>query len=114
MYKMHNKTTWNEKLFVSNPNDWYQWYLIKEGVQHYAINSLLYITKMRENMLECIKCICKLKMYANPIRILSKGYLSISLLPTMKLKKNLNEVKKAIQISSPDYDIIIKKITFVL
>ena len=51
--------------------------------------------------------ISQLKMHANVIRILSKGYLPISLLPPMKLQKILNEVKKAIQISNPDYDIII-------
>ena len=45
---MHNKTTWNEKLFVDILNDWYQWYLTKEIVEHYATNSLLFITTMRE------------------------------------------------------------------
>ena len=48
VHKMHNKTTWNEKLFGGKLSDWYQWYLSKERVQHYAINSLLYITMMRE------------------------------------------------------------------
>ena len=43
VHKMYNKTTWNEKLFVVKLNDWYQWYLTKEGVQHHAISSLLYI-----------------------------------------------------------------------
>ena len=45
---MHNKTTLNEKQFVGKLNDRYQCYLTKEGVQHYDINSLLYITMMRE------------------------------------------------------------------
>ena len=31
VYKLHNKTTWNERQFVSKLKDWYQWYLIKEG-----------------------------------------------------------------------------------
>ena len=44
---MYNKTTWNKKLFVGKLNNWYQWYLSKDGVGHYAINSLLYITMMR-------------------------------------------------------------------
>ena len=38
VHKMHNKTTWNEKLFVGKLNNWYQWYLSKDGVEHYAIN----------------------------------------------------------------------------
>ena len=32
LLKMHQKTTWNEKLFWGKFNDWYQWYLTKEGV----------------------------------------------------------------------------------
>ena len=40
VHKMHNTTTWNEKLFVGKLNNWYQWYLSKDGVGHYAINSL--------------------------------------------------------------------------
>ena len=42
------------------------------------------------------KCIHSLEMYANAIRILSKGYLPISLLPLSKLKEILDEVKKVI------------------
>ena len=49
-------------------------------------------------------------MYASAIRVLSKHYLPISLLPPMKLQKILKEVKKAIQISNPDYDIVIKRL----
>ena len=49
-------------------------------------------------------------MYANVIGVLSKGYLLISLLPPVKLKEILNEVKKAMQITNTDYDIIIKRL----
>ena len=71
-----------KKLFVGKLNDWYQWYLTKEGVEHYATNSLLYITTMREKYARMYeKFISQLKMYASVIRILSKGYLPISLLP---------------------------------
>ena len=36
VYKMHNTTTWNEKLFASKLNDWYHWYLTKEGAHQFA------------------------------------------------------------------------------
>ena len=45
VHKIHNKTTWNEKLFAGKLD---HWYLSKDGVGHYAINSLLYLTMMRE------------------------------------------------------------------
>ena len=48
--KMHNKTAWNEKLFAGKLNHWYQWYLIIDGVAHYNINSILYITTLRKNI----------------------------------------------------------------
>ena len=41
----HKKSTWNEKLFVGKLYNWYQWYLSTDGVEHYAIKS----------MLECMK-----------------------------------------------------------
>ena len=55
VHKMHYTTTLNEKLFAGKLNNWYQWYLSKDGVDHYAINSLLYITTMSESMIEYMK-----------------------------------------------------------
>ena len=52
--------------------------------------------------------VMQLQMYAKAIRILAKGYLPISLLPPSKLQDILGEVKKAIHITNPNYDIVIK------
>ena len=30
IHHMHNKTTWNENLFVGKLKYWYQWYLFEE------------------------------------------------------------------------------------
>ena len=49
-------------------------------------------------------------MYANVIRVLSEGYLPISFLSPTKLQEILNEFKKAIQISNPDYGKVIKRL----
>ena len=42
VHNMHNKTTWNEKLFAGKLDHWTiiqidHWYLSKDGVGHYAI-----------------------------------------------------------------------------
>ena len=59
---MHNKTTWNEKLFVGKLSNWYQWCLTKEGFEHYAINSLLYTTTLKEKYVKMYeKFISRLK-----------------------------------------------------
>ena len=55
VHKMHNITTWNEKVYAGKLDKWYQWYLSKDGVDHYAINALLYITMMREKYFKCMK-----------------------------------------------------------
>ena len=51
-------------------------------------------------------------MYAKAIRFLLKGYLPISLLTPSKLQEILGEVKKATQISNPDYDIVYERLNF--
>ena len=47
VHKMHNKTTWNEKLFSSKLN---HWYLSKDGVGHYVINTLFVFTNEKRKI----------------------------------------------------------------
>ena len=49
-------------------------------------------------------------MYAKAIGILFKGYLPISLLSPSKIQEILGKVKKVIQTTNPDYDIVIKRL----
>ena len=46
----------------------------------------------------------QLKQYAQAIRVLSKGYLPISLLSPSKLNLILQKGKQAVQIKNKDYD----------
>ena len=48
VHKLHNRTTWNEKLFLGHINNWCNYYSSSSGVQHYAINSLPLDTTVRE------------------------------------------------------------------
>ena len=52
----------------------------------------------------------ELKLYSRAIRVLSKGYLPISLLPPSKLEKILNEVRIAITKSNKDYDLVLTRL----
>ena len=56
------------------------------------------------------KCIHRLEMYHNKIRILYKRYFLTLLLPLTKLKEILEDVKKAIQIINLDYYTFIKRL----
>ena len=96
-HRLHNQTTWNEKLFAGKIDDWYIWYLSVKAIGHYAINPLLFLTTTKEKHIKMYeRFISQLKMYS--IRILSKGYLPISLLLPSKLSKILQEVS-----STSDY-----------
>ena len=48
VHKLHNRTTWNEKLLSGQIENWYKYYSSSSGVQHYAINSFLFLTTVRE------------------------------------------------------------------
>ena len=100
-----------KKIFASKLNHLYHWYLSKDGVGHYAINSLLYLTTLREKYVKMYeKFISQLKMYAKVIRVFLKGYLTISLLPPSTLQEILGKVKKDFPITNPDYGIVIKRL----
>ena len=51
-------------------------------------------------------------MYCQVIRVLSKGYLPISLLLPSKLNAILQEVKEALQVNNTGYDLVIKRLYF--
>ena len=36
-------------------SSWYMWYLTKDGINHYAINSLLYLRLLREKYVKMYK-----------------------------------------------------------
>ena len=52
----------------------------------------------------------ELKLYSKAIRVLSKGYLPISLLPPSKLEKILKEVRIAIAKSNKDYGLVLTRL----
>ena len=56
------------------------------------------------------RSIQELKLYSKAKRVLSKGYLPISLLPPSKLEKILREVRIAIPKSKKDYDLVLTRL----
>ena len=73
VHKLHDKTTWNERQFSGQIKDWYHWYLTSGGVNHYAINPLLFLTTVREKCMKMYETFLnQLKQYSQVIRVLSK------------------------------------------
>ena len=98
---MHNITTSHEKLFAAHLNTTYMWYINThgtQGIQHYAINSLLYLRKIKEKYIQMYnKFIMQLLMHTKTIRILAKGYLPVLLITPLKLKEILKLVKQQLE-----------------
>ena len=55
VHKIHNTTTWNEKLFASELSALYNLYLSKDGISNYATNSLLNLRTLREKYIHMYK-----------------------------------------------------------
>ena len=96
VHRMQDFTTWNEKTFAGKLHDWMEICAQDEGVHNYAINSVLFLTMVKEKYVKMYKrFIEELKLYSKVIRVLSKGYLPISLLPPSKQEKILRESKNS-------------------
>ena len=66
VHKMHNSTTPNEKLFAGTLSSRYTWYLTKDGIGHYAMNSLLYLRMLKRK-------VCKMyEEFINQLHIYAK------------------------------------------
>ena len=111
VHRMQNFTTWNEKTFAGKLHDWMEIYSRDEGICNYAINSVLFLTTVWEKYVRMYeRFIEELKLYSRAIRVLSKVYLHIALLPPSKLEKILNEVRIAIAKSNKDYDLVLTRL----
>ena len=95
IHQMHNITTPNERLFAGKLGTSFTWYINKNRVLHYAINTLLYLRTVSEEYVQMYEeFIMLLCMYTEVMKILSKGYLLIFLISPSKLQDILKAVKK--------------------
>ena len=106
VHQMQNVTTWKEQIFVSKMNDWLQHKL--ENIHSEFDNSMdavLFLTTIKGKYVRMYeKFINELRSYSKVVRILSKGYLPISLIMPSKLEAIL-QVQAAITESNQDYEI---------
>ena len=88
VHQMQNVTTWKEKVFVSEMNEWLRHKL--EDIRNefdYSIDVVLFLTTVKEKYVRMYeKFIHELKSYSKAIRILSKEYLPITLIMPSKLE----------------------------
>ena len=53
--RIQNFTTWNEKTFAGKLHDCMEIYSQDKGMHNYAINSVLFLTTVREKYVKCMK-----------------------------------------------------------
>ena len=110
VHQMHNTTSSHERLFARQQSSLTlrSLYANALGLQHYSINSLLYLRRVQDKYIALYKeLITKLHIYATSIRVLAQWYLPISLITPSKLQEILSEVKIAVRKAHPDYDLVI-------
>ena len=113
VHHIHNTTSSHERLFAGQESSLTlrSLYANALGLQHYSINSLLFLRTVQEKYIAlCRELLTQLHIYTTSVRILAKGYLPISLIFPSKLREVLSNVKTAIMKTNPDYDLVIDRL----
>ena len=77
----------------------------------YSIDAVLFLTMVKEKYVRIYeKFIDELKSYSKAIRILSKGYLPITLIMPSKLEAILQQVHLAITKTNQDYEVVLNRL----
>ena len=77
----------------------------------YSIDTMLFLTTMKEKYVRMYeKFKAELRSYSKAIRILSKGYLSITLITPSKLEALLKQVQIAIAKTNQDYELVLNRL----
>ena len=112
VHHMQNLTSWKEKMFVRKMTEWVKKKLAKSKNEYsYSVDTMLFWTMVREKYVKMYgRFIAELKSYLNGIRVLSKGYLPISLTPLSKLQLILSQMKAALAKTNKDYDLVLSRL----
>ena len=110
--QMQNVTTWKEKIFVSEMNEWLKNKLAHIHIEFdYSIDTVLFLTTIKEKYVRMYeKFIAQLRFYSKAIRILSKGYLPITVITCTKLEAILKEVQIAIAKTNQDDELVLNRL----
>ena len=109
VHNMNNRSNWFEKMYAGKLNNWFIRYAIGEGAEYYAVHTLLYLRTIQEKYVKMYeRFVTQLREYSKAIRILSKGYLPISLIPPSRLAAILTEVKQTLAKTNKNYELVIR------
>ena len=112
VHQMQNVTTWKEKIFVCKMNEWLKYKLADiHNEFDYSIDAPLFLTTFKEKYVRMYeKSIAELKSFLKALRILSKGYLPITLITPATLEAILKQVQMAIAKTNQDYELVLNRL----
>ena len=113
VHGIHNTTSSHERLFAGGHSHatFRILYVHSSGLQHCSANSLLYLRIIQDKYVALYReLITQLHTYVSAIGVLAKGYLPNTLIKPAKLQEILTEVKKTLQITNPDYDLVLNRL----
>ena len=112
VHKIHNTTSSHEKLFAGKHNHsvFRILYPHSLGMQHYSINSLLYLRLIQVNIKHYIENNHPSTYLCISYEGTGEAYLPNSLKKPAKLQVILSEVKKTLQITNPDYNLVLDRL----
>ena len=89
VHRMQKFTTWNEKTFAGKLHDWMEIYAQDEGMCNYAINSVLFLTTVREKYVKMYeRFIEELKLYSQAIRVIIQKVSTHFSIASIKTREN--------------------------
>ena len=110
VHRMQNFTTWNERTFTGKLHDWMELYAQDKGMHNYAINSILFLTTIREKYVKMYeRFIEELKLYSQSNKSFIKRVFTHFIVTSIKIRKIL-EVRIAIAKSNKDYDLVLTRL----
>ena len=112
VHQLQNVTTWREKIFVNEMNEWLKHKLADiHNEFDYSIDTVLFLTAVKEKYVRMYeRFINELNSHSRAIRILSKGYLPITLITPSKLEPILQQVQLAITETKQDYETVLSRL----
>ena len=113
VHEINNATSSHERLFAGEHNHSLLRMLYTDtlGIQQYATNSLLFLRIIQDKYMSLYsELITQLHTFILAIRILAKGYLPNTLITPKKLQEILSEVKRSLQVTNPDYTLVLDRL----
>ena len=117
LHEIHNTTSSHMKLFAGEYNHsvFRILYTHSLGLQQYSTNLLLYLRIIQDKYISLYReLITQLHTYVLAIRIIAKGYLPNTLIKPEKLQEILSQVKKLLQTTNPDYNLVLEDYIYIM